>query len=238
MFTGFGFDPFSDPFFTDPLASMPVFSVPLYTEPSRRRGRGQQRAIGQQQQGQQGQNQGALSTAGSTTALTPQAEDAGWLSFNNLLAEPLNFQLQEKDKSYEIIARRPPLLRQKDLHVEVHDNILTISGERLKRRRRGGGETEEYISFSRSISLPEEVNGDEVKAWYDDQQNLHIELPKKAEGGPKNIPIQNSQQQQVDQGQQQQEKSDSGAAPMQTEKTDEMKVAGEKRTSQVPPSKA
>jgi hypothetical protein len=95
--------------------------------------------------------------------------------------------VQERDNEYEMVARRPSGLRKKDLHVEVHDNVLTISGERSRRRRRG--QQEEYIAFSRSISLPDDVDGNNVRAYYDEDQALHIVLPKAQGKGPRRIPI-------------------------------------------------
>jgi len=232
MIGNWGFDPFfSDPFTNFPSTGLLGYGYDPYanlmgTTPSRRRR--------QQQQQLQGPQTTNVPQAGALTTI-PQAEDAGWLSFNNLLSEPLNFQLVEKDNSYELIARPFPGLRKKDLHLEVHNNILTISGERLKHRQRGGTQREEYISFSRSITLPDSVSSDQIKAFYDDQNNLHVEAPKKAEGGPKQIPIAGQKTESgLEKGGQQSEKMDissrGGNVPIQSEKS-EMKSGAEPRAS-------
>jgi len=132
--------------------------------------------------------------------LNPLGEDAGWLNFNRLLDEPLQLEVQNKDREYELIAKRPQGLRRKDLHLEVNGNILTISGERLRSKHRGGTDREDYISFSRSMTLPDDVRLDQIKAIYDDNDNLHIVLPKVEGRGPRQIPIAGGTQQSLTSG--------------------------------------
>jgi HSP20 family molecular chaperone IbpA len=117
------------------------------------------------------------------------AEDAGWLNFNRLLDEPLQLELQNKDKEYELIAKRPPGIRRKDLHLEVNSNILTISGERQRSRHKKDMDREDYVSFSRSMTLPDDIHLDQIKATYDENDNLHVLLPKLEGRGPRQIPI-------------------------------------------------
>jgi len=173
----------------------------------------------------------------TTTSLTPStgrtgrggllgsltnAEDQGWLSFSSLVNEPVNFEIHEKDNEYEIIARRPQGLRKKDLHVEVSGNVLTVSGQRERHRRQRKGETrDEFVSFSRSITLPESVNLDKICAKYDDQQNLKIELPKVSGKGPRLIQIGGAQPSQAEHG-----KSDASQGQIKDQEKTDMSGAG------------
>jgi len=120
---------------------------------------------------------------------TRWADDMNVLSLNTLLSEPLHLEVQEKEHEIDLIARSPQGIRRKDLHVEVQGNTLTISGERMKTKQRRTGTREEYLSFSRSIVLPEHVNTEKIAAKFDENSNLVIKVPKEAGVGPRNIQI-------------------------------------------------
>jgi HSP20 family protein len=85
-----------------------------------------------------------------------------------------------------------PGIDQKDLDVKVENNILTVSGERKFEKE----EKEEnfrrverrYGSFTRSFTLPNTVNADDVSADYNDGV-LKIRLGKRAEAKPKQIKV-------------------------------------------------
>jgi len=114
-----------------------------------------------------------------------------WLHWNDLMDDPLQLSLQDTENGYELITRSPQGLRKKDIHIEVQDNVLTLQGQREKRKTgRGNEEQYERISFSRSMVLPPDVNLDKINARYDDKQTLHVELPRKAGAGPRAIEIQ------------------------------------------------
>jgi HSP20 family protein len=220
MLTNWNLDPFlSDPFFNDPFLSSNLFNTPMLT--GARNTGGMQSDLGRQP-GQQLMRRGG---GGNQMMPSSSGLDEGWISFNNLLQEPLQLNLNEKDNEYELVATRPAGIRKKDLHLELNNNVLTISGERLRHRHRGGSESENYVSFSRSMTLPNNVDVNNIKASYDNQQNLHITLPKLAGSGPKQIQISGGQQQSS--GSQLPEKQDQQSSmPMQTEKstTNEMKT--------------
>jgi len=165
----------------DPFIPLTGYSVaPFSGQQQLQQGGGRRRGLQQRRQG--GGALGALTTA----------EDAGFLDFNSLLSEPLNIQLNEEDNQYNLIVRSPPGIRHKDLHVEVNNNVLTISGEREKHKRKQG--TTEYISFSRSMQLPEHVNAEMIEASFDQQGHLLIKCPKQeGQKGPKSIPISGQQ---------------------------------------------
>jgi len=173
---------FYDPFFDDPFLSTRMNRMRLGDQSNQGLLTGQGGA-------------GALTTPASNRGWLTGAEDAGWLNFNRLLEEPLQLEVQNKDKEYELIAKRPQGIRRKDLHVEVNGNILTISGERSRSKHRPNMEREDYVNFSRSMTLPEDIHLDQIKATYDDQDNLHITLPKLEGRGPRQILIGGGQNQ-------------------------------------------
>jgi len=85
-----------------------------------------------------------------------------------------------------------PGIDEKDLDIRVENNTLTVHGERKFEKE----EKEEnfrrverqYGSFTRSFSLPQTVDSENVSANYD-KGMLKISLPKKAEAKPKQIKV-------------------------------------------------
>lgn len=85
-----------------------------------------------------------------------------------------------------------PGIDEKDLDVRVENNVLTIHGERKFEKE----EKEEnfqrierrYGSFTRTFTLPNTVNTDNVQADYD-KGVLKIHLNKRAEAKPKQIKV-------------------------------------------------
>jgi len=85
-----------------------------------------------------------------------------------------------------------PGVDEKDLDIRVENNTLTVHGERKFEKE----EKEEnfrrverqYGSFTRSFTLPQTVNAENVSANYD-KGVLKISLPKKAEAKPKQIKV-------------------------------------------------
>lgn len=86
-----------------------------------------------------------------------------------------------------------PGLDQNDVAIEVRDNTLRISGERRhedERRERGFHRVERsYGRFSRSLTLPEGVDGEAISATFD-KGVLEVRVPKPAERKPRRIEIQ------------------------------------------------
>jgi HSP20 family protein len=85
-----------------------------------------------------------------------------------------------------------PGIEEKDLDVKVENNVLTVSGERKFEKE----EKEEnfrrverrYGSFTRSFTLPNTVNAEDVSADYSNGV-LKIKLGKRAEAKPKQIKV-------------------------------------------------
>jgi len=85
-----------------------------------------------------------------------------------------------------------PGIEPKDVDISLHDDILTIKGQKKQEKE----EKEEnyhfversYGSFTRSIRLPHEVQSDKIKASYKDGI-LKIILPKSEEAKKKEVKI-------------------------------------------------
>lgn len=97
----------------------------------------------------------------------------------------------ETDKSFVLKAELPEV-EEKDVHVNVEGNILTVSGERKKEE-----EVKEdhyhrierfYGNFSRSFVLPATVDREKIKATFKGGV-MKLDLPKKKEVKPKEIKI-------------------------------------------------
>jgi HSP20 family protein len=91
-----------------------------------------------------------------------------------------------------VISAELPGIDQKDIDVEIHDGILTISGE-----KKGEAKTEDgdycrcertYGRFERSFSLPVRVNAEAVKASYK-RGVLEVHLPIAEEAKAKKVDI-------------------------------------------------
>jgi HSP20 family protein len=65
-----------------------------------------------------------------------------------------------------------PGIKQEDVDITLHDNVLTVSGERKaeQEEERGGYYVRErrYGSFSRSLTLPQGVDESKIHARYED----------------------------------------------------------------------
>lgn len=100
---------------------------------------------------------------------------------------------KETDKSYEIELAAPGLSKE-DFNVSLEDGLLTISSEKKSDK----SESDEgytfrgfnYSSFSRSFTLPENADGENISAKYENGI-LKLELPKMkiAEKSPKMIDV-------------------------------------------------
>ncbi|WP_108660148.1 Hsp20/alpha crystallin family protein [Acuticoccus kandeliae] len=94
----------------------------------------------------------------------------GWPSVNfdwPRVAVP-RMDIVEKDGRIEMTAELPGL-EEKDVDIEVNDNILTIKGEKKTEREEKQGDNcylteRSYGTFTRAIELPEGVDPNDVKA--------------------------------------------------------------------------
>lgn len=99
--------------------------------------------------------------------------------------------VRETKDAYEVLADLPGLDK-KDINISLHDNVLTVKGER-KSEDKKEDENQHYYeraygSFSRSFRLPEKVQDKDIKAEYKDGV-LRITLVKAEEAKPRLIEI-------------------------------------------------
>lgn len=88
--------------------------------------------------------------------------------------------VHEDEKAFEIHVAVPGVNKE-DFHIDVNDNFLTISGERKYTREKKEGayrsvETQ-FGSFSRSFTLPENVDAAKISAKYNNGI-LELIVPK------------------------------------------------------------
>ena len=83
-------------------------------------------------------------------------------------------------------------MKPEDIHLEVEDNVLTISGERRFEQKVEEDKyyriERRYGSFSRSIALPQGVKTDGIEANYENGV-LEVAVPKAEEAKPKRIDV-------------------------------------------------
>jgi HSP20 family protein len=88
--------------------------------------------------------------------------------------------IREDEKAF-YLELAVPGMDKKDLHIEVKDDVLTISSEHKEEKQEEleGYKRREfsYSSFCRSYYLPEDVNGDKIGANYKDGI-LNVEIPR------------------------------------------------------------
>lgn len=99
--------------------------------------------------------------------------------------------LVETEGNYVLKADLPGL-SESDVNIELDDNVLTISGERKAEhtdRKAGYYRVERsFGSFRRSLSLPEGVDADAVKATFDNGV-LEVTVPKPVQQAPRKVQI-------------------------------------------------
>src|SRR5215471_3961061 len=85
-----------------------------------------------------------------------------------------------------------PGIDEKDIDVRVENNILTVHGERKiekeEKQENYRRVERQYGSFTRTFTLPQTVDTENVSAHYD-KGVLKITLPKKAQAKPKQIKV-------------------------------------------------
>ena len=94
------------------------------------------------------------------------------------------------DKDQFTVVVELPGLKKEEIEISLHDDTLTISGER---KREESNEQEflterSYGKFQRSLTLPTAVDAEKVKASYKDGL-LQVVLPKAEEAKPKQIEV-------------------------------------------------
>ncbi|MGB9117033.1 Hsp20/alpha crystallin family protein [Bradyrhizobium sp.] len=102
-----------------------------------------------------------------------------------------SMDLSETDKEIEITAELPGL-EEKDIQLNVADNVLTIRGEKKNEREETKKDyhlvERSYGSFTRTVQLPDGVNADSIKAVMS-KGVLKVTVPKPAPAQTKKIDI-------------------------------------------------
>ena len=99
--------------------------------------------------------------------------------------------LVETDNDFVLRADLPGVA-EGDVNIELEDNVLTVSGERKsehEERKEGYYRVERASGrFSRSLTLPEGVDADAIKASFE-KGVLEIRIPKPEERKPRKVAI-------------------------------------------------
>lgn len=97
----------------------------------------------------------------------------------------------ENDKEFVIKAEIPEV-KKEDVKVSVDNGVLTLKGERKQEKEEKGKKFHRveryYGSFTRSFTLPENVDESKVKASFKDGM-LNLNIPKTAAAKPKAIEV-------------------------------------------------
>jgi HSP20 family protein len=85
-----------------------------------------------------------------------------------------------------------PGISEDDIDIELQDNVLTVSGERQRTSEPSSERfyrfERRYGTFTRSVTLPQGVQEDAIRADYKDGV-LEIRIPKPEEQKPKRIKV-------------------------------------------------
>jgi len=108
---------------------------------------------------------------------------AGWTGAARTRGPQFAVDLYEdKDNAY-VRAELPGVARE-DIGVEWADGRLTLQAS----RKQPSAGAEESVSFSRTVDVPQEIQGDKVTAAYENGV-LTVTLPKKEETKPRKITV-------------------------------------------------
>jgi HSP20 family protein len=109
-----------------------------------------------------------------------------WFDNGNLWQRTINMpavNITENKDFYEVSLAAPGM-KKEDFNIDVDGNMLTISSEneesKEEKDKKFTRKEYSYSSFSRSFTLPEEINRERIEAKYDNGV-LKISLPRKEE---------------------------------------------------------
>ena len=93
-----------------------------------------------------------------------------------------------EDKENTYVRAELPGVSRDDINVEMVEDYLTISASRKTAAGKADGQPEQSFSFSRSVTIPEQVQSDKVSAAYENGV-LTVTLPKREEAKPKKVSV-------------------------------------------------
>jgi len=101
------------------------------------------------------------------------------------------FEVKETVDSFVVKADLPGIA-EADLDINVHNNVLSVSGARQAEERKDGESyslyERQFGSFSRSFSLPDMADGERIEAKLENGV-LTLTIAKKAEAKPRKIAL-------------------------------------------------
>ena len=101
------------------------------------------------------------------------------------------FEVKETVDSFVVKADLPGV-SEADLDINVHNNVLSVSGARQSEERKDGESyalyERQFGSFSRSFSLPDMADGERIEAKLE-AGVLTLTIAKKAEAKPRKIAL-------------------------------------------------
>lgn len=105
-----------------------------------------------------------------------------------------NIDVHEDEKTIKVSAELPGV-DEENIDVELHDDILTVSGQKKSETEKKDGEYFHrecsYGSFSRSLSLPSGVDENAVDAKFNNGVlTITVQKPENAERKTKKVPVQ------------------------------------------------
>ena len=96
------------------------------------------------------------------------------------------------DKDSVTLRAELPGMKKEDIHVSLHEDVLTLSGERRQEKQhdeKGALRSERFFGkFERRFTLPVRVDASRVAASYEDGI-LTVALPKAEEAKPRQIDV-------------------------------------------------
>ena len=93
-----------------------------------------------------------------------------------------------EDKENTYVRAELPGVSRDDINVEMVEDYLTISASRKSIAGKEDAQPEQSFSFSRSVTIPEQVQSDKVSAAYENGV-LTVTLPKREEAKPKKVSV-------------------------------------------------
>jgi HSP20 family protein len=105
--------------------------------------------------------------------------------FGGTSANRFPVDLYEDENNTYVRAELPGINRD-DINVEMTEGYLTIAASR--KSGGGNGQDEESFSFSRAVSIADEVDAGKVNATYENGV-LTVTLPKREDAKPKKISV-------------------------------------------------
>ena len=99
--------------------------------------------------------------------------------------------ITEDDEEYVVKAEIPDM-KKEDINIKVHDDVLTLSGERKYEKEETGKKFHRieraYGRFMRSFALPEDADASKISAEYREGM-LRVHLPKSEQAQKKAIEV-------------------------------------------------